>query len=164
MSDSCAAEVSEHVKLLLPALRRYVRSLIGNRETADDLLQDCLERVVSHWNQRRKSESTRSWTFAIAHNLIVNRLRQQSLRGPHLAIEEVDEAVLVQPPAQEDRIRNAEVARAFHGLTLGQRTAIALVCIDGLTYAEAARELDVPIGTIMSRLSRARARLQQALN
>ena len=164
MSLTDTADVTTHVQPLIPALRRYARSLIRNREMADDLVQDCLERVVSHWGRRRSEESTRSWMFAIAHNLAVNRLKQQTLRGIHIGIEDVDEAMLVQPAGQEGRIRQNELQRALQSLPENQRATVMLVCIDGLSYAEAALELDVPIGTVMSRLARAREKLQRALN
>ena len=164
MSHTAAADVTSHVQPLIPALRRYARSLVRNREMADDLVQDCLERVVSRWDQRRNEACTRSWMFAIAHNLAVNRLKQQTLRGVHIGIEELDESVLVQPAGQESRIRQNELVRALHALPDGQRSTLTLVCIDGLSYAEAALELDVPIGTVMSRLARARRKLQQTLN
>src|ERR1700752_1067172 len=96
MSYSLAAEVTQHVQPLLPALRGYARNLMRNREMADDLVQDCLERVVSRWSERRSVESTRSWMFAIAHNLAVNRLKQQTQRGPHLDIDDVPESALAQ--------------------------------------------------------------------
>ena len=164
MSYSLAAEVTEHVQPLLPALRGYARNLMRNREMAEDLVQDCLERVVSRWSERRSDGSTRSWMFAIAHNLAVNRLKQQTQRGPHLDIDDVHESALVQAAGQEDRIRHNELMRALQALPDDQRALVVLVCIDGISYAEAALELDVPIGTVMSRLARARAKLQRALN
>jgi RNA polymerase sigma-70 factor (ECF subfamily) len=163
MSCSAATEVTAQVQPLIPALRGYARTLLRNREMAEDLVQDCLERVVSRWSERRSVESTRSWMFSIAHNLAVNRLRQQMRRGPHLAIEDVDESTLMQPAAQEERIRHNELLRALRALAANQLAVVVLVCVDGLSYAEAALELAVPIGTVMSRLSRARARLQRAL-
>ena len=164
MSPAATAEVTTHVQPLIPALRRYARSLVRDREMADDLVQDCLERVVSRWDSRKSEEGTRSWMFAIAHNLAVNRLKQQTLRGIHIGIEDVDEAMLVQPAGQEGRIRQNELQRALQSLPENQRATVMLVCIDGLSYAEAALELDVPIGTVMSRLARAREKLQRALN
>lgn len=164
MSPAASADVNKHVQPLIPALRRYARSLVRNREMADDLVQDCLERVVSRWDQRRSEEGTRSWMFAIAHNLAVNRLRQQTVRGIHIGLEDVDEAMLVQPAGQEGRIRQIELQRALQSLPQIQRDTVMLVCVDGLTYAEAAQELDVPIGTVMSRLARAREKLQRMLN
>ncbi len=164
MSPIAAADVTLHVQPLLPALRNYARSLVRDREMADDLVQDCLERVVSRWGQRKSDESTRSWMFAIAHNLAVNRLKQQTSRGIHIGIEEVDESVLVQAAGQEQRLRQNEIERALQSLPDSQRETVMLTCIDGLSYAQAALELDVPIGTVMSRLSRAREKLQRALN
>jgi RNA polymerase sigma-70 factor (ECF subfamily) len=164
MLQTPGADVALHVEPIIPALRRYARALVRDREMADDLVQDCLELVVTRWSQRRREESTRSWMFAIAHNLAVNRLRQQGQRGPHLGIDQVDESALVQPAGQEDRIRQNELMRALQDLPEDQRATVVLVCFDGLSYAEAALELDVPIGTIMSRISRARAKLQRALN
>jgi len=164
MSSTTAADVAPHVEPLIPALRRYARMLVRNREMAEDLVQDCLERVVSRWSERRREGSTRSWMFAIAHNLAVNVLRQQTQRGPHLDIEEIDESALAQPAGQEHRIRHNELMRALQALADDQRAAVVLVCVDGLSYAEAALELDVPIGTVMSRLARARAKLQRALD
>ena len=164
MSPAASADVNKHVQPLIPALRRYARSLVRDREMADDLVQDCLERVVTRWGQRRSEEGTRSWMFAIAHNLAVNRLKQQTQRGIHIGIEDVDEAMLVQPAGQESRIRQNELQRALQSLSDSHRDMVMLVCVDGLSYAEAALELDVPIGTVMSRLSRAREKLQRALN
>lgn len=164
MSPTAAADVNAHVQPLIPALRRYARSLVRDREMADDLVQDCLERVVSRWDQRRSEEGTRSWMFAIAHNLAVNRLKQQTRRGVHIGIEEVDEAMLVQPAGQESRIRQNELQRALQSLSESHRAMVMLVCVDGLSYAEAAQELNLPIGTVMSRLARAREKLQRALN
>jgi RNA polymerase sigma-70 factor (ECF subfamily) len=164
MSPTATNDVATHVRRHIPALRRYARALLRNREMADDLVQDCLERVVCHWERRRSEESTRSWMFAIAHNLAVNRLRQQTVRGIHIGLEDVDEAMLVQPAGQEGRIRQNELQRALQSLPQIQRDTVMLVCVDGLTYAEAAQELDVPIGTVMSRLARAREKLQRMLN
>lgn len=164
MSPTATADVNAHVQPLIPALRRYARSLVRDREMADDLVQDCLERVVSRWDQRRSEEGTRSWMFAIAHNLAVNRLKQQTRRGIHIGIEEVDEAMLVQPAGQESRIRQNELQRALQSLSESHRAMVMLVCVDGLSYAEAAQELNLPIGTVMSRLARAREKLQRALN
>ncbi len=163
MPHPLAAELALQVEPLIPALRRYAQALVRNREMADDLVQDCLERVVARWGQRRSEEGTRSWMFAIVHNLAINHLKQQTLRGPHVDIEDVDESVLLQPPCQEDRLLHDELVRVLCDLPDEQRAALVLVCVDGLSYAEAATELGVPIGTVMSRLSRARARLQRAL-
>lgn len=151
------------VEPLIPALRRYARAMVRDRDLADDLVQDCLERVIGHWESRRRAEDTRQWVFAIAHNLIVNKLRQDARRGLHIDIADVDEAALVSPAAQEHRVRHGELMKALAALPEEQRSVVLLVSVEDLSYAEAARALDIPIGTVMSRLARGRERLQSAL-
>ena len=163
VSSLPAAEFSLHVEPLIPPLRRYARKMVRNRELADDLVQDCLERVVLHWSRHRSEESVRSWIFAIAHNLAVNQIRRQANSGPHVDIDELDAAMPAQADGHEAGLRHRELARALQDLPSDQRTAVEQVCIEGLSCAEAASALAVPIGTIMSRVSRARARLRQAL-
>ena len=152
------------VEPLIPALRRYASAMLRDRDLADDLVQDCLERVISNWHGRRRAEDTRQWVFAIAHNLAVNKLRQDARRGIHLAIEEVDESVMVTPPTQEHRVRYGELMRALDTLSDDQRSVILLVSVEDLSYAEAAEALGIPIGTVMSRLARGREKLQKALD
>jgi RNA polymerase sigma-70 factor (ECF subfamily) len=164
MSHTHAAEVTLHVAPILPALRRYARTLVRNREMADDLVQDCLERVVRRWNQRRSEQSTRSWMFAIAHKPGCQPAEATDAAWPaprHRGYRRVGNSPASQP---EDRIRHGELMRALQALPADQRAAVVLVCVDGLSYAQAAMELNVPIGTVMSRLGRARAKLQGALN
>lgn len=151
------------VEPLIPALRRYARSLLGDRTAADDLVQDCLERVVSRWHQRRADGDARTWVFAILHNLAINQFRQKARRGVPLAVEDVDEAVFAIAPAQEDRLHVRTVLAALDALPEDQRSVLLLVSVEELSYAEAAAILDIPLGTVMSRLSRARHRLARLL-
>jgi len=88
-------DMLSHVEPMIPALRRYARGLLGDPESADDAVQDCLEKVVANWH-RRRNDDPRSWVFAILHNLAVNRLRQQARRGFAVAIEDVPEAVAIE--------------------------------------------------------------------
>jgi RNA polymerase sigma-70 factor (ECF subfamily) len=152
------------VEPMIPALRRYARALLRDRESADELVQDCLERVISRWGQRRDAGDTRQWVFAILHNLAMNRLRQQSRRGLHLAMEDIDEADLGTPAQQEHRVRHHELMRALDLLPDDQRAVLLLVAVEDLSYAEAAKTLDIPIGTVMSRLARARQRVHRMLD
>lgn len=151
----------------IPALRRYARALLRNRAAADDLVQDCLERAISRWHQRRAGGDTRSWLFAILHNLAVNQLRQAQRRGMHLPIDALDGsardgAALARAPVQEDALRHRDLLDALATLPDEQRSVLLLVSVEDLSYAETARVLDIPIGTVMSRLSRARERLRLA--
>jgi RNA polymerase sigma-70 factor (ECF subfamily) len=153
-------DVKRLVEPLIPALRRYAVALTRDRDAADDLVQDCLERGISRWGQRRADSDTRTWLFAILHNLAMSRLRQGARRGAHLALESAGEAALSRAPDQEHRLRHAELLRALAMLPEDQRSVLLLVSVEDLSYAEAARVLGAPIGTVMSRLSRARERLR----
>lgn len=151
------------VEPLIPALRRYARSLLHDVAAADDLVQDCLERVIGRWHQRRADGNARTWVFTILHNLAVNRLKQAARRGAHIALEDANEAILARPAGQDDRLRHRDLLRSLQGLPEDQRSVLLLVSVEDLTYAEAARVLDVPVGTVMSRLSRARENLLRAM-
>lgn len=151
------------VEPLVPSLRRYARSLLRNQAGADDLVQDCLERVVSRWHQRRPDADARTWVFTILHNLAINRLKQDARRGIHVAVDEQDERFLARPPEQEDGLHHRAILDALAQLSEEQRGVLLLVSVEDLTYAETAAVLGVPIGTVMSRLSRARHRLAQII-
>ncbi len=151
------------VEPLIPSLRRYARSLLRDQSAADDLVQDCLERVISRWHQRRTDGNTRTWVFTILHNLAINRLKQAARRGVHVTVEDVDEAAFATAPAQEDRLHHRAIVDALSLLPEDQRSVLLLVSVEDLSYAETASVLDIPIGTVMSRLSRARHRLAQSM-
>jgi RNA polymerase sigma-70 factor (ECF subfamily) len=164
MSRGAGMALIAEIEPLIPALRRYASAMLRDRDLADDLVQDCLERVIGHWESRREKENTRQWVFAIAHNLIVNRLRQQERRGTHVDIADVAESALMVPASQEHRVQLGELMAAIGALPQEQRSVLLLVSVEDLSYAEAAKALDIPIGTIMSRLARGRERLQRALD
>jgi len=151
------------IEPLIPALRRYARALLRDRTAADDLLQDCLERAITRWHQRRADGDARTWLFTILHNLAISRLRQTARRGAPVGLDEADESVTAQPPTQEDALYHRDVLRALETLPEDQRGVLLLVSVEDLSYAETARVLDIPIGTVMSRLSRAREKLSRAL-
>jgi len=147
----------------IPSLRRYARSLVRDASEADDLVQDCLERAIGRWGQRRKTSDARSWLFSILHNLAISRWRQIQRRGRHLAIDGVAEAALSQQASQSDAMDHADLVRALAELAPDDQAVILLVGVEELTYAQAAEVLGVPIGTVMSRLSRARERLARRI-
>ena len=151
------------IEPLIPALRRYATGLLRNRATADDLVQDALERAISRWHQRRSDGDTRAWLFAILHNLAMNRLRQTARRGHHMAIGDIDPGRLAEGPRQEERMAYADILQAVQALPEDYRSVLLLVSVEGLSYAEIAAALDVPLGTVMSRLSRARDRLARMM-
>lgn len=151
------------VEPVIPRLRRYARSLLRDSDAADDLVQDCLERAISRWHQRRSDGDARTWLFTILHNLAMNRLRQTARRGAHLPIEDACPTALASPPDQESSVHFSDVMSALDILPDDQRAVLLLITIEELSYADVATALDVPIGTVMSRLSRARARLRDYL-
>ncbi len=151
------------VEPLIPPLRRYARSLLRDQAAAEDLVQDCLERVITRWHQRRQDGDARTWVFTILHNLAMNRLKQTKRRGWHGALEDADEGVLARPPLQEDGLRRRDLLLGLEALPQEQRSVLLLIGVEGLSYAEAAKILDIPLGTVMSRLARAREKLLRSM-
>jgi RNA polymerase sigma-70 factor (ECF subfamily) len=143
----------------LTALRRYARSLVRNGSDAEDLVHDTLVRAYERRTTFRTGASLRAWLFAILHNTHIDRGRRQAAR---LRLEEVpiEEAGLSYPAAQEQSLRLRQVRDAFMDLPDEQREALHLVAVEDMSYQEAAEALGIPIGTLMSRISRARARLR----
>jgi RNA polymerase sigma-70 factor (ECF subfamily) len=157
-------EMLRLIEPLIPALRRYARSLmLQDRAAADDLVQDCLERAITRWHQRRADGDARSWIFTILHNLAINRMRQVARRGRHIPIEDAEAAVPGDLPLQEDGLLRRDLLRALGDLPEDQRSVLLLVAVEGLSYIEAASVLGVPVGTLTSRLARARDRLARAM-
>jgi len=152
-------DLADTLEPMIPALRRYARALLRDPSAADDLVQDCLERAIAHWSRRRDPADTRPWVFAILHNQAMNALRRQTARGVHLALDDVDESALSARATQEDGLHYRDVLDALQILPAEQRSVLLLVSVEDLSYADAASVLDIPIGTVMSRLSRARARM-----
>jgi RNA polymerase sigma-70 factor (ECF subfamily) len=145
----------------LPRLRRYARALVGDRAAADDLLQDTLERAWSHAHQWRAGSDLRAWLFGIMHNLRVDQLRRPGL----IAAAFDDEALEVPTRAtQTDRMELQDLAAALTRLPEEQREVLLLVALEEMRYQDVARTLDIPIGTVMSRLSRARERLRAIID
>lgn len=147
------------VEPLIPSLRRYATALLHDRHAADDLVQDCLERAVTRWHQRRDEGDTRKWVFAILHNLAMDHLRRIRPRAGDLQLDAVEEAALAVAPSQEDRLRYGDVLRALDQLPEEQRSVVLLISVEDMSYEEAAKVLGVPAGTVTSRLARAREKL-----
>ena len=144
----------------LPRLRRYARALVGNREAADDLVQDTLERAWTRTAQWRPGSDLRSWLLAIMHNLRIDQMRR-----PALATDSLDEDAIELPAraTQTDRIELAELGAALTCLPEEQRAVLLLVALEDMSYGEVAATLAIPIGTVMSRLARGRERLRQII-
>ena len=145
----------------IPRLRRYARALTGDRSRADDLVQDTLERALVKFHLWQPESDLRAWLFTIMHNVFVNQVRF-SLSGMTMALD--DETVLPSMRAtQSDRLEVRDLQQALLRVPEEQREVLLLVGIEQMTYEEAAGVLGIPIGTVMSRLSRARERLRALL-
>jgi RNA polymerase sigma-70 factor (ECF subfamily) len=141
----------------LPRLRRYARALTGERSSADDLVQDTMERGWSRLAQWRAGGDMRAWLFGIMHNLYVDQVRR-----PAPAIVELDEATPVQaaPSSASARLELRDVQTALALLPAEQREVLLLVALEEMSYEEVAATLGIAQGTVMSRLSRGRERLR----
>lgn len=144
----------------LPRLRRFAFALTRNMDSADDLVQDTCERALARLDQWEPGTKLESWMYRIAQNLWLDRKRSEKSRGPTL---DLDDAIGLQGDdgrtVTESRLTLAAVGEGINKLPADQQVLIAMVCVEGLSYKEAATILDVPIGTVMSRLSRARQTL-----
>ncbi len=151
------SEFHEHIKVAIPALRRYARALTRDAETADDLVQDTLVRALRSEHLFHGGD-TRAWLYTILTNLNRNRLRSLS-RRPALAPIKDSDAATAGPEAG-----GRDITRALDELAEDQRSALLLVVLEGLTYREVAEVQGVPIGTVMSRLARARSQIKAYLD
>jgi len=146
------------VERAIPALRRYARALTRDAETADDLVQDTLVRALRSEHLFHGGD-VRSWLYTILTNLNRNRLRSLARRPAMALIGDNDAPDMAGPEAG-----GRDIERALAGLVDDQRTALLLVVLEGLTYREVAEVQGVPVGTVMSRLARARAQIRAYLD
>ena len=144
---------------LIPRLRRYARALVGDRATADDLVQDTLERAWAKLHLYRRGTDLRAWLFTVMHNVHVNRVRAS--RPTDTLEDEMPE--LAQRAAQGDTLLVRDLDRGIALLPAEQRAVLLLVTLEEMSYEQVARALGIPIGTVMSRLSRARRLLYERL-
>ncbi len=143
----------------LPRLRRYARALTGDATRADDLVQDTLERALAKLALWQPGSDLRAWLFALMHNLFVNQLR--SARPQDVELDEAADVPV--GGGQIEALAARDMASALQRLPDGQRAVLLLVGLEQFSYAEAAQVLGVPVGTVMSRLARARERMRLIL-
>lgn len=145
---------------LLPRLRRFSRSLAGQAADADDLCQSAIERALKSRDQWQPGTRLDSWMYKITRNLWIDTARASARRGPHDTIDGVVLQVAnTSFESMEAQMELNDVDRAMNRLPTDQREAIALVLVEGLAYKEAAAVLDIPMGTLTSRLVRGREAL-----
>ena len=153
---------AEEITALIPRLRRYARTLTGDRSFADDLVQDTLERAWGRLHLWRPGSDLRAWLFTIMHNLHVNQARtRRSEDSIDLRNEPMEFAAR---PSQEERLEITDLTMALRRLPDEQREVLLLVGLEEMSYQEAAKVLAVPLGTIMSRLFRGRERLRALMS
>ena len=145
----------------IPALRRYAATLLRDRQEVDDLVHDCLVRALDQLHSRRADADMRSWLFAILHNLFIDRVRQRRVRGTALPLDDLGDATPGVRAEQEGHVQVKDIVAAMERLPEQQRSVLLLVSVEDLSYAQVAQVLGIPIGTVMSRLARARERLRE---
>ncbi len=150
----------------IPGLRRFARALLrGDQEDADDLVQDGLERALSNWHRRRYEADLRGWVYTIVyHRFLTERRRRQRLSAHRALTEFSDEDLPGVDGGQDWALAHRDVLRGFAELPHEQRAVLLLVGVEDFSYKDAARVLGVPIGTVMSRLSRGRECLRQYMD
>jgi RNA polymerase sigma factor (sigma-70 family) len=161
-SQNSTAVLEAHI----PELRRFARVLLrGDQDRADDLVQDSLERALSHWHQRRSDGNLRNWLYTILYNHFLTEQKRQKRRiWKSIFTEIVEEELPRIEGGQDGVLAYRDLLRGFSELAEEQRSVLFLVAVEDFTYEEMASILGVPIGTVMSRLSRGRERLREYMN
>jgi RNA polymerase sigma-70 factor, ECF subfamily len=160
-TSETSQNIHEDIVLLLPRLRRFARNLVRNPHDADDVVQVAVERALLRSDQWRRDARLDSWMFKIVRNAWIDEVRSRGRRDKVFLAEEAGENVGTEPI--ENEITSMSIQAAMAQLPEEQRTAVSLVLIEGLPYKEAAEVLEVPIGTLTSRLARGREALQKLL-
>ncbi|MFT3907632.1 MAG: sigma-70 family RNA polymerase sigma factor [Steroidobacteraceae bacterium] len=155
------ASMQQQLLELLPRLRRFARGLTHHEADADDVLQIALERALARSEQWQPDTRLDSWMYTIIRNAWIDEVRARKRRGTHLDVEEFSEVVSAGGENTATELESVEAAMAL--LPEEQRTAVSLVLIEGLSYKEAAAVMQVPMGTLTSRLARGREALQKLL-
>lgn len=163
-ADAVSDPFVEDLVALLPRLRRFAVALSRSRDIADELVQATCERALIHRDKFQPGTRLDAWTMRMLRNLWTDRLRQPAMRETFVDLDDAYYLVGEDGEARsEARLKLAEVARAIGALPDQQREVLLLVCVEDYSYREAAEILSIPIGTVMSRLSRARATLDEML-
>ena len=147
----------------IPNLRRYARVLVRDPDLADDLVQDCLERAITRYHSFTPGTNLRSWLFTILLNLVRSHARSAKRRGTPVPIDEARNLAGISAPPEQPLIMR-DLQDAFNKLPGSFQEVIVLVAMEGMAYEEAAHILDIPVGTVRSRLSRARDQLRRTLD
>lgn len=156
--NGSSGALTEHIRVL----RRYALALAGNHADADDLVQEALKRALVYFDGDRQIDNLRGYLFTILHNVRIDALKQRLRAGRQVPLDEI--AIASANASASDRLVCHEVVQAMQRLSEDHREVLLLVGVEGLSYREAAEILNLPIGTVMSRLNRARAALRDLLD
>jgi RNA polymerase sigma-70 factor (ECF subfamily) len=156
------AHIHRSIEAEIPRLRRYARTLTRDATAADDLVQDCLARALGKLHLWQEATDLRAWLFTILHNQYVNYVRRAVREGVAVGLRET-EPMLTRAPHQDKRLELRDFERAIAKLPEEQRSVILLIGLEGMRYEEVAEILDVPVGTVRSRLSRGRDSLRRLM-
>jgi RNA polymerase sigma-70 factor, ECF subfamily len=154
-------DIATPIGPLLPRLRRYALSLTRDRAAADDLVQETIARGLEKLHLWRPGTDLRAWLFSILHNLHVSVVRRAARERAMVKSKSPQAAASPAPPRQPGRLALRDLERGLAALPEGQRAVLLLVALDGERYETAASLLDIPLGTVRSRLSRGRLRLRE---
>ncbi|WP_367714381.1 RNA polymerase sigma factor (plasmid) [Nitratireductor sp. GISD-1A_MAKvit] len=149
------------IELLLPELRAYAHSICGPGESPEDLVQDTIERTLRHATRPQRIDELRPWMFRVIRNLLYDELRKRRVRREYMAVQK---RLWDESDGTSNQGRDVLVRLAFEKLPPDTREILFLIDIMGFKYAEAAEVLEVPVGTVMSRISRARRELLLRVN
>jgi RNA polymerase sigma factor (sigma-70 family) len=144
----------------LPGLRRYARVLTGDAWAADDLVQDTLERACAKWRLWTAGSDLRAWLFTLMHNLYLNQRRGVFPIGALVSVDELPQEPATGTQGLDDTL---DLGRCLQRLPPEQRAVLLLVTLEDMRYEDVAKVVGIPVGTVMSRLSRARARLRELM-
>jgi RNA polymerase sigma-70 factor, ECF subfamily len=153
-------EDAKAIEAEIPYLRRYARALAGGPDAADDLVQDGLERAIARFDQFRPGTNLRAWLFTILHNMRCDQHRRVMRRPLQIPIEDSAHQASTRA-SQADALQLSDFRRAFGRLSEAHREVLALVGLEGLDYQQAATILGVEVGTVKSRVFRARESLRR---
>jgi RNA polymerase sigma-70 factor (ECF subfamily) len=156
-----ATFTENELEAVLPSLRRFAYSLTKSDDRAADLVQDSVERAILKAHYFEPGTNLRSWMFTVCRRIFLNQIRKQKTRGVSVEMEDAPQAKLAENASQEVSMACSEMQAAFALLSTRDQLVLSLIVLEGRKYEEAAEILEVPVGTVRSRLSRARSKLRE---
>lgn len=155
------AEFKSALLEAVPRIRRYCYALTGSISDADDLLQSTLEKALAKWQQYEPHSKIDRWLYRISRNHWIDQARRNKVQGEHVSFEESNDIAVHSEQVVTGNLTLTRVQTGMLSLSENLRTVLYLVGVEGLSYQEVAAQLNIPIGTVMSRLARARGQLAE---